>query len=140
MEQARVSPFRAPRVAPRWVHALEAIDRVLREKPEVRKQLEAVITDALAGQDLASLSAEQWLRALLVQQASRYDESWMEFCLNDSRACRAFCGLVDVYIPNPTIRANLRQLDEATWREIEPVLRSHVGRAWRKQYRTRVIG
>lgn len=139
MEQARLSPFRAPRVAPRWVHALEAIDTVLRENPQVTKQLVAIVAHALVGQDMGALSAEQWLRALLIQQTSGYDDSWMDFHLNDSRACRAFCGL-DIYIPAATIYANLRRLDEAIWSQIEPVMRAHLGKIWRKQYQIRLTG
>ena len=99
-----------------------------------------MVGSALEGQDLGSLSAEQWLRALLVQQTSRCDDKEMGLRLNDSRACRAFCRLVDVYISDATIRANLRRLDQALWQEIEPVLRARLGTVWRKQYSNRVDG
>ena len=113
---------------------------MLEEHAEVREQLTAAVGKALEGQDLGSLSAEQWLRALLVQQTSRRDDGHMGLWLNDVRTCRAFCRLVDVYISDATIRANLRCLDQALWHEIEPVLRAHLGTAWRKQYSKRVAG
>ena len=138
MDQAKFPPFQGPRVAPRWVRALEVIDGLFREKPEVREQLVAVIGDALASHDMGDLCAEQWLRVLLIQQTSGCDDEEMDFRLNDFRSVRAFCGLVDIYIPQATTYANLRRMDEATWNRIEPVLRTHLGAIWKKQYRARV--
>lgn len=135
-----MSWFQAPRVVPRWVRDLEVIDAVLREQPEVNARLVAVVTDALKGQDSGPLSAEQWLRALFVQQTSGYDDDLMGLSLNDSRACRAFCWLVDVYIPEAMISANLRRMDEATWTRIAAEIGPLMGKSWRKQYQKRVVG
>ena len=139
MNDAWLPPSRPAR-APRWVRDLEAIDQMLQEHADVRERLADVVGKALKGQDMGSLSAEQWLRVLLVQQTSRRDNGDMGLWLNDVRTCRAFCRLVDVYLPDATIRANLRCLDQALWQQIEPVLRSHLGTAWNKQYSKRVDG
>ena len=132
--------FRASRVAPRWVRDLEAIDRVLREHAAVTEELVAIVTDVLAGHDLRPLSEEQWLRALLVQQASRYGDDEMGFQLNDSQACRSFCRLVSTVVPEETIRTPLRRLDDAAWNTIEASLRRYAGDSWRRQYHDRVPG
>ena len=113
---------------------------MLEKRADVKEQLATMVGRALEGQDLGSLSAEQWLRALLVQQTSQRDDGDMGLWLNDMRTCRAFCRLVDVYLPDATIRANLRCLDQTLWQQIEPVLRAHLGTAWRKQYSRRVDG
>ena len=140
MHDAWLPPFQWPRSAPRWVLDLKEIDTILKEQAKVTAQLVPAIADALAGHDLGGLSVEQWLRVLLVQQTSRCDDREMGIRLNDSRVCRAFCGLVDEYVPAAAIRANLRALDETTWIGIEPVLRSHLGATWKKRYRERLGG
>lgn len=113
---------------------------MLEERAEVREQLAAAVGKALEGQDIGSLSAEQWLRVLLVQQTSGRDDGDMGLFLNDVRTFRAFCRLGDVHLSDEMIRTNLRCLDSALWQEIEPLLRSHLGAAWRRQYSKRVDG
>ena len=139
MPGAKQSPFRAPRQAPRWVRALEVIDGLLREHPDVAEQLRGVVSDALSGQDTSPLSAEQWMRALFVQQMSGRDDWHISFYLNDSTACRAFCGIAErTYIPDEKISTILRRMDEPTWQVIAMKLQPRMGRAWRKQYGERV--
>jgi len=97
-------PFRAPRQAPRWVRDLELLDTLLRELPEVAKQMEEVVAGVLFDADTQPLSDEQWMRALFVQQMSGRGDSDVSFYLNDSTACRAFCGLVEpIYIPDEKV-------------------------------------
>lgn len=74
-----------------------------------------------------------------MQQTSRGDAGKMALVLNHTIPLRGFCRLVDVYIPESTIRTNLRLLDRA-WSDIEPVLRAHLGAAWKRRYRNRVTG
>ena len=113
---------------------------MLEEHGEVREQLAAAVGKALRGQNMGSLSAEQWLRALLVQQTSGRDDGDMGLLLNDTRMLRAFCRLGDVYLSDEMIRTNLRCMDSALWQEIEPLLRSRLGTVWRRQYSKRVDG
>lgn len=134
-----MSPFRAPRRAPGWVRDLELIDTVLRTHPAVTRQLVTVMAEVLAGRD-SPLSAEQWLRAVFVQQTSGYDDTEMGFMLNDSKACRAFCGLVDLQIPQASIDAILRRVDEITWTRLEQTLLPYMQGAWKKRYHERIPG
>ena len=78
---------------PRWVRDLRQMDRRLRQQPELNRLLVAEVARALTDAELGPMSAEQWLRTVLVQQATRYDDDEMGFRLNDSRFCRAFCNL-----------------------------------------------
>ena len=131
-------PSQAAGRTPRWIRALRVIDAVLQEEPDLTKRLAAIVSEALAGEDLAPLSAEQWMRTLCVQQMSGLDDKDTEFFVNGSMTCRAFCGLVDVYVPLETLSNHLRRLDAGTWEQLVGELRPRMGRSWRAQYQKRV--
>ena len=130
-------PKRSSR-GPRWVRDLEAIDRVLEEQVDVTEGLVVKVSARLDRRKSGPLSPEQWLRVLLVQQISRYDDEDMGFMMNDSTVCRGFCKLDDRPIPERILRENLRRMDGTLWSELLPVLKVCVGRVWRKRYDERI--
>jgi hypothetical protein len=115
------------------------LDTLLRESPDVARQLEEIVSDVLSGSDTQPLSEEQWMRALFVQQMSGRGDRDVSFYLNDSTACRAFCGIVEhTYIPDEKVSTTLRRMDDGTWQQLATTLRRLMGRRWRKRYWERV--
>ena len=102
---------------------LKAIDRIIRENPEIVKAVHADLTKEVSTTGREGISADRVLRTAIVKQLKSYSYRELREQLHGSVPLRWFTQFYSEEIPHfTTLQKSIKSIGEETWRRINDLL------------------